>query len=353
MADPLTEQFGSAWARLDPQLAEVIHTIYARWSGPPLFELSPTEARLALQALQVFWSAGAPALPHVEERTIRGASGPMRVRLYDPRIPAPAPTVVFLHGGGWVLGDIDLYDGVARQLANRSGLRCLSVDYGLAPEHPFPAPVEDCLAAVRWAATDGPELGIDPARLAIAGDSAGANLALATCLALRDAGEPLLRRAALIYGAYSDDENTPSQRENGGGAFLVTTEEMRWYWDHYVPDPARRREQRATPIGADLRGLPPLYVAAAEFDPLRSDSERLVAALEAAGSPVEQRLWRGMTHGSLNLMGWIDAMGPEVDRVGAFLRGVATSRPEDLRIRPLLCPANPPQGSGLLRVTGT
>jgi acetyl esterase len=326
MADLLTEQFGSAWARLDPQLAEVIRTIYARWSGPPLYDLSPAEARLALQALQVFWSAGAPAIPHVEERTIPGASGPMRVRLYDPGVPAPAPTVVFLHGGGWVLGDIDLYDGVARQLAKRSGLRCLSVDYGLAPEHPFPVPVEDCLAAVRWAATRGQELGIDPERLVIAGDSAGANLALATCLFLRDAGEPLLRGAALIYGAYLADENTPSQRENGGGAYLVTTEEMKWYWDHYVPDPQRRREALATPLGADLRGLPPMFVASAEFDPLRDDSDRLVPALQAADVPIEHRLWRGMTHGSLNLMGWVDAMGPEVDWVGAFLRGAVISR---------------------------
>ena len=324
MCDQWLQQFGPAWARLDPQLAAVIHTIYSRWVGPPIYELSPAEARLALEQLHVFWSAGAPAVPHVEERTISGISGSMRVRLYDPGVPAPAPTVLFLHGGGWVLCDIDLYDGVARQLARRSGLRCLSVDYGRAPEHPFPTPVQDCLAAIRWAAAEGRELGIDPARLVIAGDSAGANLALATCLALRDGGEPLPRGAALIYGAFSADEDTPSQRENGGGAYLISTAEMRWYWDHYVPEPDRKGDVLAAPLTADLRGLPPLFVAAAEFDPLRSDSERLRAALEAAGAVVEYRLWRGMSHACLNLMGWVDAMGPEADRIGAFLRGVAT-----------------------------
>ena len=122
----------------------------------------------------------------------------------------------------------------------------------------------------------------------------------------------------------SAEEDTPSQRENGGGAYLISTQEMKWYWDHYVPDPEKRRDVLATPLGADLRGLPPIYVAAAEFDPLRSDSERLVALLEAAGAAVEYRLWRGMTHACLNLMGWVDAMGPEVDRIGAFLRRAAT-----------------------------
>ena len=140
-------------------------------STPPVFELDPAETRRAISRLQPFWSAGAPALPHVEEQVIAGASGPVRIRLDDPGAPAPAPAVAFLHGGGWVLCDIDLYDGVARQLAVRSGLRVLSVDYGLAPEHPFPAGLGDCVAALRWAAAEGAAaFGVDLARLAVAGD---------------------------------------------------------------------------------------------------------------------------------------------------------------------------------------
>ena len=190
-------RFAPAWSHLDPQLSSVIGAVFTRWGDdPPVYDLSPTEARQALQKLQLFWSAGAPAVPHIEERVIRGASGPIRLRLYDPGVPPPAPTAIFLHGGGWVLCDIDLYDGVARQIATRAGMRCLSVDYGLAPEHAFPAPVDDCVAAVCWAAEQGRDLGINSDRLVIVGDSAGANLALATCLALRDAGKPILRGAA-------------------------------------------------------------------------------------------------------------------------------------------------------------
>ncbi|HEU4518631.1 MAG TPA: alpha/beta hydrolase [Microvirga sp.] len=319
--------FVEAWSRLDPQLAAVIRAVFARWgSTPPVFELDPAEARRAISRLQLFWSAGAPALPHVEERVIAGASGPVRIRLYDPGAPAPAPAVAFLHGGGWVLCDIDLYDGVARQLAVRSGLRVLSVDYGLAPEHPFPAGLGDCVAALRWAAAEGAAaFGVDPARLAVAGDSAGANLALAACLALRDEGGPLPRGAALVYGAFSEDGDTPSGRAYGDGAYLLTTAEMRWYWSHYVPDQAARGDPLAAPLHADLAGLPPLLVMAAEFDPLRDDSEALVRRLREIGAPVESRLMPRMTHACLNLMGFVDAVGPELDRVGAFLRRVTAA----------------------------
>ena len=159
--------------------------------------MPPAEARAVVKLMQFYLGAGAPAIPHIEERTIDAASGQIRVRLYDPGTAAPAPAVVFLHGGGWVLCDIDIYDGVARQLAKRSGLRVVSVDYALAPEHPFPIPLDDCVAAVRWLLGNGAAFGIDPARVAIAGDSAGANLALATCLeAARSRIDPTARRRA-------------------------------------------------------------------------------------------------------------------------------------------------------------
>lgn len=321
MPDALTVRFGEAWSRLDPQLATAIKAVYTRWGDdPPVFDLSPVDARQAISRLQVFWSAGAPAVPHVEEWIIQGASGRIRVRLYDPGVPAPAPTVIYLHGGGWVLCDIDLYDGVVRQIAALTGLRCLSVDYGLSPEHPFPMPLEDCVAAVRWAAKEGRELGIDADRLTILGDSAGANLALATCLALRDGGESLLRSAGLIYGAFSDNADTPSQKANGDGSYLLSTAEMDWYWSHYVPNPSDRQNPLAAPLNGNLSNLPPLYIVAAEFDPLRSDSEELVAKLRQVGASVEFHLWPRMTHACLNLMGWVEAVKPEVRNIGTFLR---------------------------------
>ncbi|MEJ2378325.1 MAG: alpha/beta hydrolase [Pseudolabrys sp.] len=210
--------FEKAWLRLDPQLRAVLRMIYSRLQGlPPPAEIRAAELRRINSSLSFFLNAGAPALPHVEERTIVVPSGHTRVRLYDPGIDAPAPTVILIHGGGWEFGDLDTYDGFARQIAKRSGLRCLSIEYALVPEHPFPAPLDDCIAAVRWAASEGAALGIDPQRMAVIGDSSGANLALGTCLALRNAGARPLRGAVLAYGAYSLDVDTPSMRDFGGG----------------------------------------------------------------------------------------------------------------------------------------
>jgi acetyl esterase len=195
-------------------LWRVLRTIYARLQALPLSaELPAPELRRSYETLSFFFNAGAPPVPHIEERTIPTPSGRRRVRLYDPGTVAPAPTVILLHGGGWTLGTLDSYDGFARQIAKRSGLRCLSVEYALAPEHPFPGPLDDCIAAVRWAASEqGAALGIDCQHIALIGDSAGANLVLAVCLALRDAGTTLVRGAVLAYGCYSLDLDTPSAR---------------------------------------------------------------------------------------------------------------------------------------------
>jgi acetyl esterase len=318
-------QFETAWRPLDPQLRFVLRLIYARLQGlPPPAQLSPAELRRINNGLSFYFNAGAPALPHIEQRTIRVPSGLTRVRIYDPGTAAPAATVVLLHGGGWVMGSLDTYDGFARQIAQRSGLRCLSVEYALAPEHPFPAPLDDCIAAVRWALSEGATLGIDAQRVAVVGDSAGGNLALAACLALRDGGTHPVRGAALLYGAYSLDLDTPSVRAYGGGAYFLGSADMARYWNDYLPDQAARKNPLAVPMLADLSKLPPLYIAACEFDPLRDDSERLAERAKSAGVDVELRLWNGMVHGAVSLMGWIDAMAPEVDRVGEFLRRVTT-----------------------------
>jgi acetyl esterase len=328
--------FESDWKPLNPQLRAVMRMIYAQLQGlgPPA-EIPAAELRRVNQSLSFFLNAGAPVLPHIEERTIAVPSGRSRVRLYDPSgssgspapagtsdHAAPAATAILIHGGGWVIGDIDTYDGFARQIAARSGLRCLSIEYALAPEHPFPAPLDDCVAAVRWAAAEGAALGIDPQRIVLIGDSAGANLALGTCLALRKAGERLVRGAALVYGAYSLDLDSPSAIACGSGSYFLGKAEMARYWYDYLPTQADREHPLAVPMLADLKGLPPLSISACEFDPLRDDSERLAERARAAGLDVEFRLWNGMIHGAVSLMGWVDDMAPEVDRIGAFLRRV-------------------------------
>jgi acetyl esterase len=315
--------FENAWRPLDPQVRLVLRLIYGGLRGlPPPSQLSVAELRRINAGLSFYFNAGAPPLPHVEERTIAAPSGNARIRLYDPGTPAPAPTVVLLHGGGWVMGNLDTYDGFARQIAKRSGLRCLNVEYALAPEHSFPAPLDDCIAAVRWAMSEGAKLGIDPERVALVGDSAGANLSLAVCLALRQEQSQRPRGAALLYGGYSLDFDTASQRAYGSGAYFLGTEEMQRYWNDYLPEQSARLNPLAVPMLADLAGLPPLYVAACEFDPLLNDSQRLAERAKAAGLDCELRVWKGVVHAAVSLMGWIDAMGPEMDRVGEFLRRV-------------------------------
>jgi len=309
------------WSKLDPQTAAVLNRIYTGAEGEtPIFMRTPEGARDLIDRLLPFYvSAGAPAIPHIAERRIAAASGDIRLRLYDPGSTAPSPAIVFLHGGGFVVCDIDVYDGVARQLAKRSGMRVISVDYALAPEHPFPVPLNDCVAAIRWVATHGADWGIDPARIAVAGDSAGANLALAATIALRDAGSSPVRGTACLYGCYAPDLKTQTEKDYGGGPYLIMAPEMAWYWNHYLSNKADRANPLAAPLLADLRGLPPLFVTAAECDPLRDDSEMLVEKLKAAGADYEFQLWPQTVHACVNLMGWIPAMGPRVDEVCAFL----------------------------------
>ena len=323
MAD-LLAFFKEPWSKLDPDTAAVLARIYTGAADePPIFTRTPEGARDLINRLLPFYvSAGAPAIAHIEQRTIPAASGDIRIRLYDPGTPAPAPAIVFLHGGGFVVCDIDVYDGVARQFARRSGMRVVSVDYALAPEHPFPIPLNDCIAAIRWVASHAAEWGIDPARIAVAGDSAGANLALAATIALRDASNSPVRGTACIYGCYAPDLNTQSEKDFGGGPYLIMRQEMTWYWNHYLANMADRNNPLAAPLLADLRGLPPLFVTASEFDPLRNDSEMLTEKLKAAGAEFEFRLWTGTVHAAVNLMGWIKAMGPRVDEVCAFLNRV-------------------------------
>jgi acetyl esterase len=181
-------------------------------------------------------------------------------------------------------------------------------------------PLEDCIAAVRHVEANAAALGIDARRLTLAGDSAGANLALATALALRDEGGSPVRAAALIYGCYTTSTASAAHRDYGGGAYLMSTADMVWYWRHYLPEGKGVNDPSAEPLLADLRGLPPLHIAAAEFDVLRADSEELATRARDAGVTVDYELWPGMIHASLNLMGWIDAMGPHVDAIGRFLR---------------------------------
>jgi acetyl esterase len=241
----------------------------------------------------------------VEDRRVPGPVGDIPVRVYTPAGAGPHAGVVYLHGGGWVLGTLDAYDVVCAPLARDVPCVVVSVDYRLAPEHRFPAAADDCYAAVRYVAEHAAEFGIDPARLAVGGDSAGGNLTAVVTQMAREKGGPRLAFQLLVYPATDAAMDTPSYRENGQGYFL-TADLMAWFWNHYVPDAATRANPRVSPLRAgDWRGLPPALVITAEYDPLRDEGEAYAARLKAAGVPVTLTRYAGMIHGFFGFPGAI------------------------------------------------
>jgi acetyl esterase len=240
----------------------------------------------------------------VHERSIPGPGVPLRARFYTPRgLAAPSPGLVFLHGGGWVTGDLDTHDALCRRLARLGEIRVVAIDYRLAPEHPFPAAVDDAVAAFRWVASEAEALAIDPARLGVGGDSAGGNLSALVSLETRsDARRPAL--AVLFYPAVDLTCAAASHRELREG-FYLSGEAIAWYLERYLgADPARRRDPRASPaFVADLRGTPPTLVVHAAFDPLRDEAIAHAARLREAGVTVREVAATDMIHGFLLMSG--------------------------------------------------
>lgn len=271
-----------------------------------------------------------PPLPmrKVESLAFCGAEGRLGTRLYTPPSGrAPLPLLVYFHGGGWVGGDLDTHDFPCRFLAAHAGTLVLSVDYRRAPEHPFPAAVDDALAAASWAAEHAGQLGADPARVAIGGDSAGGNLAAVATRLARDAGGPLPVLQLLLYPVTDVSRKRASYRLFGEGFFLNEAD-MDWYRDRYLPDPAAVGDPRASPlIAEDLVGLSPAYVATAGFDPLRDEGEAYAERLRAAGVPVALRRHAGLTHGFAMYAGLVpEARGAMLEAAGALRTGLARSR---------------------------
>lgn len=263
-----------------------------------------------------------------ENRTIDGPAGPVPVRIYRP--PAAdgeiLPVVVFIHGGGWSVGDLDSYDGTARRHAVGAGAVVVSVDYRLAPEHPYPAAVDDVRAAMQWVAGHAAELGADADRMAVAGDSAGGNLSAVVAQLARDAGGPHIRFQLLWYPATTWDTTLPSFRENAEAPILgldAVKGFSKWYAGHVdlADPPATLVPARAT----DLSGLPPAYIATAGHDPLRDDGARYAELLTAAGVPVELHNAETLVHGYLGYSGVVPAATEAFDRGLAALRDALRS----------------------------
>lgn len=234
----------------------------------------------------------------VEDRAITANGAQIPVRIYRPESgPAVKPALVWFHGGGWVIGSLDGSDFGCRIMANASGCTVISVDYRLAPEYKFPTAVDDCLAVTKWVAENGPELGVDGARIAVGGDSAGGNLAAVVSQLARDGGGPAIAFQALVYPVTNYDFSTASYRDNAEG-YLLERDSMEWFWGHYLRSDADGASTKASPLRhTNLAGLPPAIVLTAEFDPLRDEGEAYAERMRAAGVPVEARRYDGQIHG--------------------------------------------------------
>lgn len=286
---------------------------------PSYAELSPFQARLMLRELRVHRRVTLPAA-HVRDVVIEEPGFPLCVRLYTPHGEEWPPLVVFLHGGGWVLGTIAEYDTLCRQLA--AGARCAVayVDYRLAPEHRFPAALEDCYSAAEWLSARAPDYGIDAARMGVLGESAGGNLAAALTLLARDRAGPQIACQCLIYPV-TDLAMDSASYELFGTGYLLTAGDMMWFRDHYLGSPEQIRNPLASPMRARiLGGLPPALVMTAEFDPLRDEAEAYARRLAAENVPTELVRVPGVVHGFLDHADSVDLAREALVDVCAYLR---------------------------------
>ena len=304
---------------LDPQV-QALRERRARSAAPPLYEMTVERARAADLA-DIRSAAGDPEpVGQVTESTIPGPGGELTLRVYRPVGEGPHPALLYFFGGGWTLGTIDTCDALCRSLTNAVGCTTLSVGYRLAPEHPFPAAVEDCWSTARWVADHAESLGIDPARLAVGGDSAGGNLAAAVTLLGRERSGPALVHQLLVYPNTDYRADTPSRRENFD-PLLFNHRSVDWYWGHYLSDVRDGDHPLASPLRAeDLAGLPPATVITAEYDPLRDEGESYAQRLRESGVPVSATRYPGMVHGFFAMSGVLDGGRAAVDQAARELR---------------------------------
>jgi acetyl esterase len=304
---------------LDSQVKTLLDQI-ASLGGPPIQELGVTGARALLEG---FAAVGGPPthVASVEDRTFAGPSGEVPVRIYRPTdATGPQPVVVWFHGGGWVIGSIDGGDLTCRNLAAHAGVVVVSVGYRLAPEHPYPGGLDDCYAALVWVTATAGDLGVDPRRVAVGGDSAGGNLAAVVALLARDRGGPEVRFQLLVYPVTDALMTYPSVRDNGQG-YMLTDDSMKWFVELYLGERGDPKDPLVSPLYADdLSGLPPALVITAEFDPLRDEGEAYGARLQQAQVAATVSRYDGMIHGFFGMGAIVEAARPATAEAADALR---------------------------------
>ena len=313
---------------LHPQAKAFLDLVEER-QIPPTHTLRPVIARLMYRERRSFTQPAPPEVGEVRELEAQSKHGKVPLRLYRPIGHDPAellPALVYYHGGGWLLGDLDTHDTLCRELANGSGCAVVSVDYRLAPEHRFPAAVDDCLAATYWVYREARALGIDATRLAAGGDSAGGNLAAAVAIAARDAGDLPLQYQLLIYPATDMRCVAPSHTTNGQG-YMLTQDTMAYYHGHYIVDPKDDLDWRASPLLCeDLSKLPPALVLVAGYDPLRDEGVMYAQRLTEAGNLATLISFERQIHGFILMGKILDEANTAVAICAAQLRN-ALRRP--------------------------
>ncbi len=310
---------------VDPEMAEAMRRM-AEIAGdaPDRFSIPFDEGRRMQEVQRRPWNANPPELHGVDPVAFPGPFGDVPARIYRPAAGSGGPAVVYLHGGGWVFGSLDTHDKIMRLLALKSGRTVIGLDYALAPEHKFPDPVIETVSVFGHLKSRGADLGIDADRLALGGDSAGANVALAAAMDLRDRGGPYPDRCVLFYGVFDSDLDTESYRTFGGGEYGLRRSDMDQYWQAYQRGPLDRTNPLAAPVKGNLGNLPPLHLTAAGLDPLRDDTLRLADKLKAIDADYELLVLDGVCHGFLGLSDVVSKAHTALESAARFLnRGMS------------------------------
>lgn len=306
---------------LDPTVREFINTTNAAYASHREGRgASITEAREIAELVRAPWVAGGPAMARTETHMVDTPHGPVRIRLYDPTPEANKPVLLYVHGGGWVMFSLDTHDRIMREYAARAGVCVIGIDYALSPEAKFPVALEQIVAVVRHVRDQAAAYGVDSQRLALGGDSAGGNMALAASIILREAGEgAALKALVLNYGAFAFDMSAEDKTRYGGEDYMLTADEMLYFWDQYLADPGDRRNALAAPLLAELHELPPVFLCIPQCDVLHGQSLALNTRLQTAGNAVKAIIYAGASHSFLEAVSTSPLAGRAFDDAAKWL----------------------------------